>query len=241
MPVIANAQAQQEAEKPIGSPAETPEERIEKALARPMDLDFDEMPLKEVLATIQEMAKVPVIISVKKLEEAAINLETPVNFHLKGVSLKSALRLMLEELRLAYLIEDEVLKITTPEDTGSRLHVRVYDCRELLNLPETKIGPLQETLKVPPPLGSGGSSGAPPTPAAPTSRRKPVIPNDLVGVVQGTVDPDCWEEVGGPGSAREYKGMLVVSQTSEVHGKLEKLLNLMYSSADLEGKVKVSR
>ena len=53
--------------------------------------------------------------------------------------------------------------------------------------------------------------------------------------------PDSWDEVGGPANAKEYKGMLVVLQTSENHEKVEKLLNLMYSASDLEGKVKVSR
>ncbi len=44
-----------------------------------------------------------------------------------------------------------------------------------------------------------------------------------------------------PANAREYKGMLVVLQTSENHEKVEKLLNLMYSAATLDAKVKVSR
>ena len=39
----------------------------------------------------------------------------------------------------------------------------------------------------------------------------------------------------------EYKGMLVVLQTPDCHAKVEKLLNLMYSAANLESKVKVSR
>lgn len=239
VPVIAKAQAQQEPEKPAGATTETPEERIEKTLARPMDLDFDAKPLKEVVEIIQEMAMVPVIIKNKKLEEAATNVETPVTFQVKGISLRSALRLMLGQLGLVYVIEDEVVQITTPEDAGSRLYIRVYDCRELLDLPDAKSGPLKETLNASPSVGE--PSGAPLPSAVPNARRKPVLPNDLVGVVQGTVDPDSWEEVGGPGSAREYKGMLVVAQTSETHGKLERLLNLMYSAADLEGKVKVSR
>ena len=49
------------------------------------------------------------------------------------------------------------------------------------------------------------------------------------------------DTTGGPANAREYKGMLVVLQTSENHEKVEKLLNLMYSAANLDAKVKVSR
>jgi hypothetical protein len=151
VPVISKAQAQQGSEKTAAaSPGETPEERIEKALSRPIDLTIKDQPLKDVIVLIQEMAKVPVLLEVKKLEEAAINTETPVSFDVKGISLKSGLRLMLGQLGLTYVIEDEVVQITTPEDAGSRQNIRVYDCRELFNLPETKNGLLKEMVKRPP-------------------------------------------------------------------------------------------
>ena len=239
LPVIAKAQAQQESEKSGAvSTSDTPEERIEKALSRPSDLDVHNQPLKDVIASIQQMAKVPVILLVKKLEEAAINLETPVTFDVKGISLKSALRLMLGELGLTYVIEDEVVQITTPEDAGSRLHIRVYDCRELLTMPGTKnVAPkVAGNLEAVP-------NGVPPgtVPGAGGGQRKPMLPDNLVQVVTSSVDPDSWDDVGGPGNAIEYKGMLVVLQTSDCHAKVEKLLNLMYSAAGLEAKIKVSR
>jgi hypothetical protein len=239
LPVIAKAQAQQESEKSGAvSTSDTPEERIEKALSRPSDLDVHNQPLKDVIASIQQMAKVPVILLVKKLEEAAINLETPVTFDVKGISLKSALRLMLGELGLTYVIEDEVVQITTPEDAGSRLHIRVYDCRELLTMPGTKnVAP-----KVAGSLEAVPNGVAPGTvPGAGGGQRKPMPPDNLVQVVTSSVDPDSWDDVGGPGNAIEYKGMLVVLQTSDCHAKVEKLLNLMYSAAGLEAKIKVSR
>ena len=74
-----------------------------------------------------------------------------------------------------------------------------------------------------------------------TPRRKRDRPDDLVSVVMAAVSPETWDEVGGPANAKEYKGMLVVLQTSENHEKVEKLLNLMYSAANLDAKVKVSR
>ena len=39
---------------------------------------------------------------------------------MKGITLRSALRLMLHELSLTYIIQDEVLLITTPEEAESR-------------------------------------------------------------------------------------------------------------------------
>jgi hypothetical protein len=239
VPVIGKAQAQQGPEKAAAaSPGETPEERIEKVLSRPLDLSIKDQPLKDVVASIQEMVKVPVLIEVKKLEEAAINMDTPVSFDVKGISLKSALRLMLGQLGLTYVIEDEVVQITTPEDAGSRLHIRVYDCRELLNMPGTKNGAPKAAGNVEAVPNVVASANGGPIPAP---QRKPVLSDNLVQVVTSSVDPDSWDDVGGPGNAIEYKGMLVVLQTSECHAKVEKLLNLMYSAGNLETKVKVSR
>ena len=51
---------------------------------------------------------------------------------LKGISLRSALRLMLKELSLTYLIKDEVLLITTPEEADNQLSTKVYPVADLV-------------------------------------------------------------------------------------------------------------
>jgi hypothetical protein len=72
------------------------------------------------------------VLSTKKLEEAAINLETPVTVNFKQISLRAGLRNMLGELGLTYLIKDEVMQITTPEDAGSQLITKVYRVGDLV-------------------------------------------------------------------------------------------------------------
>ncbi|MBC7854236.1 MAG: hypothetical protein IAF94_12445 [Pirellulaceae bacterium] len=242
VPVIAKAQAQQGSDSVPFAVVETPEMRIEKALGKPIDLTFEAEPLSRAAAAIQEMAKVPVMFETVKLEEAAITMDAPVSFRSQGISLKSALRLMLRPLGLTYVVEHEVVQITTVEDADSRLEIRVYDCRELLMMPAMRNGSVRA-----PKEASGGFGPAPSPPAAASTPGPAGTPpkleptDDLVGVIIAAVTPDSWDEVGGPANAREYKGMLVVLQTSENHEKVEKLLNLMYSAANLDAKVKVSR
>ena len=48
--------------------------------------------------------------------------------------------------------------------------------------------------------------------------------NELINNITSSVDPDFWDEVGGPGSVSEFPGVLVVSQTRDVHEKLETFL-----------------
>ena len=74
------------------------------------------------------------------LDEIGISVEEPVTFSISGISLRSALRLMLQPLQLTYLIQDEVLLITTPEAADQQLLICVYDVREIVGTCERSIG-----------------------------------------------------------------------------------------------------
>jgi hypothetical protein len=113
--------------KPGGS-----EERIFKALNEDATLDFVETPLKDVVTFLSEAHGIPISLNAKKLEEAAVSPDVPVTKNLKGISLRSALRLLLGELELTYVVRDEVLQITTPEDAESQLITKVYPVGDLV-------------------------------------------------------------------------------------------------------------
>ncbi len=53
--------------------------------------------------------------------------ETPVTRNLNGIPLKSALRLLLSEYDLDYVIRDDVLMITTNDVASNWLELEVYD------------------------------------------------------------------------------------------------------------------
>ena len=116
----------------IAGKGKSKEQRILDALEADVDLDYPETPLKEVIEDLKERFNIPIVLSTKKLEEAAINLETPVTVSFKQISLRAGLRNMLGELGLTYLIKDEVMQITTPEDAGSQLITKVYRVGDLV-------------------------------------------------------------------------------------------------------------
>jgi hypothetical protein len=47
---------------------------------------------------------------------------------------------------------------------------------------------------------------------------------ELIEHIQSLIAPDSWTDTGGPGSISEFRGLLVVSQTEEVHEQLTALL-----------------
>ena len=116
----------------IAGKGKSKEQRILDALEADVDLDYPETPLKEVIEDLKERFNIPIVLATKKLEEAAINLETPVTVNFKQISLRAGLRNMLGELGLTYLIKDEVMQITTPEDAGSQLITKVYRVGDLV-------------------------------------------------------------------------------------------------------------
>jgi hypothetical protein len=116
-----------------GSPAAVA--RIEHALNAPLashGLDFAETPLEEVVNNLQDEYRIPLRIKSTTLEESGLDPSEPVTVNLHNISLRSALRLMLEPLQLTYTVRDEVVEITTYNDANSNPLACVYNVRPFL-------------------------------------------------------------------------------------------------------------
>ena len=103
-------------------------ERIEMVLdTETLDLTYAKQPLNLIIDDIRTRLGIPILMDTAALEDWGIGYDTPVSFNVKGISARSALRLCLKQLELTYVVADEVMLITTPEEAESRLTVRVYD------------------------------------------------------------------------------------------------------------------
>jgi hypothetical protein len=116
----------------LGDKATVAEERIQQALADDTRLEFIETPLTDVVTFLKELHDIPIEIERKALDAVGVGSDVWVTRNLKGISLASALRLMLNDLDLTYVIEDEVLLITTRERAEASAQVRVYNVAPLL-------------------------------------------------------------------------------------------------------------
>lgn len=106
--------------------------RINRALDLDTAFDYLDQPLSDVVQDIAFAHNIPIIIDAKALLDFGIDLNSPVSISLKGISLRSALRLLLNELELTYMIQDEVLQVTTPEEAETRPSIRIYSISDLL-------------------------------------------------------------------------------------------------------------
>jgi hypothetical protein len=110
--------------------------RIELALAGPLHsagLDYKDQPIQDVITQLGEEYGIPIQLNKTMLEEAGIGVDSKVSVTLHNISLRSALKLMLRTLQLTWVIQDEVLMITTKEDAEKDLDTCVYNVQGLVD------------------------------------------------------------------------------------------------------------
>ena len=97
------------------------------ALDRNIDFQYFDQPLLDVIDDVNAQHGFPIRLARRTMAESGIGTDTPVNINLSGIPLGSALRLMLSDLGLAYVVQDHVLKITTQADANAARQVHVYE------------------------------------------------------------------------------------------------------------------
>ncbi len=108
-------------------------EKISAALDLDTQMDFIDEPLSDVIEFLSDLHAINIIIDNRALEEVGLGTDTPVTRNLQGISLRAGLRLLLRDLELSFLIQDEVLMITTQEVADSTMETRVYSLHLLTN------------------------------------------------------------------------------------------------------------
>jgi|GEM_PF-3484379 len=111
---------------------ETPEARLNRALARPARFEFVEAPLTDVLEYLKDEYQIPITLDKRGLENEGIDSATPITMNLSGVSLRAGLESILEPLGLAWAVRKEMLTISTQVRIDEWLETRIYDVRDLL-------------------------------------------------------------------------------------------------------------
>jgi|LakMenEpi03Aug12_release.lakeMendotaPanAssembly.Ray.scaffolds.fasta_scaffold162451_2 hypothetical protein len=96
------------------------------ALAKPVGVDFQETPLREVTAALSKEAGVPIAVDMRELENAGLDLDLPVTFAVAGKPLAVVLDRILEPLELVVDVQDEGLVVTTQEKSEATMTVAVY-------------------------------------------------------------------------------------------------------------------
>lgn len=94
-------------------------------------LEFVELPLRDVRDFLQTVHDILIPIDENSLNEAGVSPDSPVTYQVANVSLQQALDDILVPLELDYVLQHEVLIITTKEKANELLKTRIYNVKEL--------------------------------------------------------------------------------------------------------------
>ena len=210
-------------------------------------IKFDNSKFADVIQFFRDATACSIYVRWRALEEVGIMKDTPVRMRLGKVSLRTALKILLDDVsgsagredRLAFVQRSGVLLISTRADLDKDTFAVLYDVRDLLVDIVGKEVVQQESL-----LGLNGCNDGglvddgdddddddddwTDDDAQVNADKWPQAENEMIDLLQKTVDPESWVE-GSPtsGSVRFILGVLVINQTSKNHEQIAKLLAML--------------
>jgi|GEM_PF-6010242 len=164
------------------------------------DVNAKDTPLRDVIASVAERSTLNIRLDADALEEEGVTAGVPVSLSLKNVSALQALRNCVELQSLTVVIDDGVLVVTNERRARGRLIVAAYPVADLVV-----------------PMGPQPAKGEQPK----TNEQA------LMQLLNSTIEPNSWSEVGGEGSMKFVKESLslVIRQSQPVHAEIRELLS----------------
>ena len=178
------------------------EQKIIDALDSPINLGYKDAPFSEVIKAIATSTGLNILLDKNALQETMIDSNTPVSIDGRGISARSALRKILQDHGLTFIIKDESIQVVTLVQARTMLVTRVYYMGDL--------------VKNNGPFGGAVTWG----PWVDQMQTQENVARIIEAV--RTIDPQSWKEQGGNGSVTFHwpSLSLVVRQTAEVHARM---------------------
>ena len=232
----------------VGTQSETPPpartaSTLELLNQRLPEVMFEEQPLEQVMEFIADLMQMNVVVRWQILEDAGIERDKAITIKVRNVRLRAVLWLIMNEaggtdLRLAYRASGNMLVLSTEDDLGQEMLVKVYDVSDLLVRPPRFTNALQldaaQALSDASQSGQGGQGGGGGggsglfggQGSSQTSQRDDERDGagagmqELLQLIVDTVEPDSWVQNGGLGTIQPFGNVLVVRNSILVHQRL---------------------
>ena len=205
----------------VGGPAVAGQDdgarRVREILAsRRITLDFQNARLGEVIAYLQEFSGLNFHIDAEAGKDRD---DDRISLKVKDVSLRTALKLVLNPRDLGCIYRDGVIVVTTKARLAARTVTRAYDIRDLQFQLQDFPGPKFELDYKMPGIDPGllGQHEDP---------KGGFDPETLIDLIKTTLQPRSWED-SSEVSISVAGGVLVVSQSRAVHDELARFLDLL--------------
>jgi Flp pilus assembly secretin CpaC/tetratricopeptide (TPR) repeat protein len=109
------------------------EYEIELKLDKPIQLEFSQTPLDQAIDNMRTLTKVPLVIDYASLEAEGISPVKPITVKPgQEVSTRHFLAFTLEQAGLSYVVENDMVKVTTNKKAKGRLFTKVFSVADLV-------------------------------------------------------------------------------------------------------------
>lgn len=177
------------------------EKAILEALKKPIKVDYSMETFQSVIEDLSKKMGQEVLIDKQALAEANITYDTPITLRFnKPVSARTALKRVLADVGLTYMIRKETIEVTTLARAREMLTVRTYYVGDLMGVVSPLLPAVANDFQMIQAIG--------------------IILNEIQNI-----EPDSWEAKGGPGTVTfdRVRMAIVVKQSAEVHYMLNGL------------------
>ncbi len=171
------------------------EKAILEALKKPVTVDYNMATFQSVIEHLSAQMGHNILTSKQALDEANVTYDSPITLRFsKPVSARTALKRVLADLGLTYIIRNENIEVTTIARAKEMLTTRTYYIGDLMGI------------------------ASPLLPAIVNQFQAIQAVASIISSIQG-IDPESWQANGGPGTVTfdPIRMSLVIKQTAEMH------------------------
>lgn len=201
---------------------------------------------EDVINFLRQYSGANFYVNWRALEAAGIERTATVTLDLKDVTLSKALELLLSDVgggatELGYVMSSGVITISTQEELNKDKQTRVYQISDLVHRVPNFIGERVKVDAIGDAVSSGSSSSggggsseglfgdegdseSTDTGREEENMTKGEAISRLTDLIKSTIDPNNWRPDGEIGSISTFNGNLVITQTSENHRRIDKLI-----------------
>ncbi len=192
-------------------------------------VDFQSVPLGDVLDYLRDAAGVNLYINWPALELAGVSRNQPITLNLRSVSVGKLLDLTLAQCAapgsapLAWYVSDGVVHVTTAELADREMITRIYSVHDLIaDVPDFQAPTLSLSSNASSSGGSGNNIFSGSGTDAPGSQQmtREQRGEKLVATIVAVVRPEIWQANGGSASIRFYNGQLIITAPRSIHALL---------------------
>lgn len=112
------------------------EAKIIEQLSESTSVDWTDKSLEEALSDLEEQHGIEIWLDKQAMQDQGIDTEEEISLQMDEIPLRSCLKLILEPLGLVYIIEDDVMKVTSQASHATKHITRIYPVGDLCETPD---------------------------------------------------------------------------------------------------------